>query len=378
MKENQDLLNAIEKYLRGDATAEERALVNQWYNSFDDAEIMVPPVPGFSENEIFTRIQHNLDKVVETPVRRRKIVPLWMKRAAIAASVAILVGVGFRFLPGPKFTMYAKKTVSHPASTILPGTNKAVLLLDDGSSVALDDSIQPSINGAAVQGKSLVYDQAGNEVSNTVHYNTLRTPQGGQFTVVLPDGSKVWLNAASSLKYPTSFRDNHRTVELTGEAYFEIAADKNKPFFVEVNKMKVEVLGTTFNIMAYPDENATTTTLLTGALNVTNANATKRLVPGQQASLNHEEQFTVSNADVNAAIAWKEGKFEFNGEEIAVALRQLTRWYDLQLQIEEGAAEGHISAAFPRTTNLENVLKMLELSGIHCQLNDRKLIVNKN
>ncbi|RAJ87293.1 FecR protein [Chitinophaga dinghuensis] len=378
MKENQDLLNAIEKYLRGDATAEERALVNQWYNSFDDAEIMVPPVPGFSENEIFSRIQDNLDKVVETPVRRRKVYPLWMKRAAIAASVAILLGAGFRFMPRPKFPMYAKTTVSHPASTILPGTNKAVLLLDDGSSVALDDSIQPSINGAAVQGKSLVYDQAGNDASNIVHYNTLRTPQGGQFTVVLPDGSKVWLNAASSLKYPTSFTGNHRIVELTGEAYFEIAADRNKPFFVEVNKMKVEVLGTSFNIMAYPDENTITTTLLTGSLNVANANVTKHLVPGQQASLNHEEQFTVSNADVNAAIAWKEGKFEFNGEEIAVVLRQLTRWYDLQLQIEEGAAEGHISAAFPRTTNLENVLKMLELSGIHCQLNDRKLIVNKN
>ncbi|MBV8254084.1 MAG: FecR domain-containing protein [Chitinophaga sp.] len=377
MKENQDLLNAIERYLRGEATAEERALVNQWYNSFDDAEIMVPPVPGFSENEIFSRIQMQLDKVVETPVHRRKVYPVWMKRTAVAASIAVLLGVGFSLMPKRKLTMHASVTVSPQPTTVMPGSNKAVLFLDDGTPVALDDSIHPAINGAQVQGESLVYDQAGN-TTNTVRYNTLRTPQGGQFTVVLPDGSKVWLNAASSLKYPTSFTDDHRTVELTGEAYFEIAADKNKPFFVAVNKMKVEVLGTSFNIMAYPDEHATTTTLVTGAVNVTNANATKRLLPGQQATLNHQEQFTVSDADVSAAIAWKEGKFEFNGEDIAVALRQLTRWYDLQLQIEEGAAEGHVSAAFPRTTSLENVLKMLELSGIHCQINDRQLIVSKN
>lgn len=378
MKENQDLIIAIEKYLRGEATAEESALVNQWYHSFHDEEVTITTTADYGKEEVFGKMQSQLAAIVApaTPV-----VPMrkaWIKRAAVAAGILLLVSAGIT-VSHMKWGRPASREVAQQAKVpIMPGSNKAVLVLDDGSSMTLNDSAGHRIAGASVQGQSLVYDASGQHNAGAVKYNTLQTPQGGQFAVVLPDGSKAWLNAASSLRYPTAFAGNNRTVELTGEAYFEIAPDQHKPFVVEVNNMKVQVLGTSFNIMAYHEENAVKTTLVTGSVKVSSAGGARHLLPGQQAAFDKQEQFTISNADVNAVIAWKEGKFEFNGEEIIVVLRQIARWYDLQLQLPEGTPEGHLSASFPRGTSLENVMKMLELSGIHCDIANRQLIVRKS
>ncbi|WP_212001756.1 FecR domain-containing protein [Chitinophaga sp. HK235] len=378
MKVNQDLLNAIEKYLRGEASAEERALVNQWYHSFSDEQVNIPAATGFDKEEIFDRIQGNLQELVQQPAPSRgKVRRLWLKRTAVAAGVALVLGAGLWWLRISKNAAPSQLAATQTPSPVMPGSNKAILVLDDGSTMTLNDSLQAAIGNAQVNGKSLVYTPENNQ-NSAIQYNTLKTPQGGQFAVVLPDGSKAWLNAASSLKYPTSFNGQQRTVELSGEAYFEIAPDQNKPFIVQVNNMKVQVLGTSFNIMAYPEEKSIKTTLITGAVNVTNGHASKQLSPGQQAASDSSQQLTITQADVNAVIAWKEGKFEFTGEAIDVALRQLARWYDLQLQFEDGIPEEHLSAVFPRNTSLENIIRMLELSGIHCKLNDRRLIVSRN
>ncbi|SHM00465.1 FecR family protein [Chitinophaga jiangningensis] len=379
MKENQDLFIAIEKYLRGEASAEESALVNQWYNSFNDEEVTITTPPEYSKEEIYSKMQSQLAAVVTPATPVVSMGKVWMKRAAVAASVLVLVSAGILIASRVKLKMSADVTVtSATKAPVMPGSNKAVLILDDGSSMSLGDSSTSQLTGASVQGESLVYDQSGTTTGGAVKYNTLQTPAGGQFAVVLPDGSRAWLNAASSLRYPTAFTGNNRTVILNGEAYFEIAADKNKPFVVEIAQMKVQVLGTSFNVMAYNEEDAIKTTLITGAVNVSSANATKHLLPGQQAAFNKQEQFTIGNADVSAAIAWKEGKFEFSGEDITVVLRQIARWYDLQLELKDGMPEGHLSATFPRSTSLENVIKMLELSGIHCEIANRKLIVRKS
>ncbi|MBC9911510.1 FecR family protein [Chitinophaga varians] len=375
MKENQDLLSAVEKYLRGEASPEESALVNQWYHSFDDGQVMVTPEEGFSREEIFNRMDARLAALMQPAPSRGRVIPLWLKRTAAAAGIALVLGVGGWFLSGRyHMTSASRQIAAKAAVSVMPGSNKAVLLLDDGSAVTLNDSSQQTIGDARVQGESLVYDQAANP--GDIKYNTLKTPQGGQFAVVLPDGSKVWLNAASSLKYPVSFNGRHRTVELTGEAYFDITPDKNKPFTVRVNNMEVQVLGTSFNVMAYPEEKNIKTTLITGAVNVNADNATKHLLPGQQAVLDDARQLTIANADVNTVLAWKNGKFEFAGEEVGVALRQLARWYDLELQWAGGMPEEHLTASFPRNTSLDNIIKMLELSGVHCQLDGRKLTVH--
>ncbi|MBV7532977.1 FecR domain-containing protein [Chitinophaga sp. sic0106] len=379
MKENQDLFIAIEKYLRGEASPAEAALVNQWYNSFNDEEVTITTPPEYRKEEIYWKMQAQLAAIVApaTPVVSMR--SLWIKRAAVAASILVLISAGILIAARVKIRMGTDVTVADAAKApVMPGSNKAVLILDDGSSLALNDSAGQQLSGASVRGQALVYDQSGNVIAGATKFNTLQTPAGGQFAVVLPDGSKAWLNAASSLRYPTAFTGNNRTVILDGEAYFEIAADKNKPFVVEVNQMKVQVLGTSFNIMAYNNENAVKTTLITGAVNVSSANATKHLLPGQQASFDNQEQFTIGNVDVGAVIAWKEGKFEFSGEDITVVLRQIARWYDLQLELTDGIPEGHLSATFPRSTSLENVMKMLELSGIHCEIANRKLIVRKS
>ncbi|NML36729.1 FecR family protein [Chitinophaga sp. G-6-1-13] len=375
MKENQDLLSAVEKYLRGEASPEECALVNQWYHSFDDGQVVVTPEDGFSKDEIFSRMDAKLAALMLQPAPARgKVFPLWLKRTAVAASVALVLGTALWLLSGRNhMSLTSKGMAAKNAAPVMPGSNKAILLLDDGSSVTLNDSTQQTIGDARVQGESLVYDQAGNPEG--MKYNTLKTPQGGQFAVVLPDGSKVWLNAASSLKYPVSFNSQHRVVELTGEAYFDITPDKNKPFTVRVNNMEVQVLGTSFNVMAYPEEKNIRTTLITGAVNVSADNSTKHLLPGQQAVLDDARQFTIANADVNTVMAWKNGKFEFTGEEVDVALRQLARWYDLELQFEGGVPEEHLTASFPRNTSLDNIIKMLELSGVRCKLDNRRLTV---
>ncbi|NLR64383.1 FecR family protein [Chitinophaga varians] len=375
MKENQDLLSAVEKYLRGEASPEECALVNQWYHSFDDGQVEVTPEEGFSKEEIFSRMDAKLAALMQPAPTRGKILPLWLKRTAVAAGIALVLGAGLWSLSGRKNTrLAAGGAATKTSAPVLPGSNKAILLLDDGSAITLNDSTRQTVGAARVQGEALVYDQAGNQ--EDMKYNTLKTPQGGQFAVVLPDGSKVWLNAASSLKYPVSFNSRHRTVELTGEAYFDITPDKNKPFTVRVNNMEVQVLGTSFNVTAYPEEKNIKTTLITGAVNVNAGNSTKHLLPGQQAVWDDARQFAITNADINSVLAWKNGKFEFAGEEVGVALRQLARWYDLELQFEAGVPDEHLTASFPRNTSLDNIIRMLELSGVHCKLDNRRLTVH--
>ena len=275
----------------------------------------------------------------------------------------------------------AKTPVAHDAD---PGGSKAVLTLADGQTIALDSTEHGVIGHqggeALVSGnKQLLYQQVA-DASGGSGFNVLTTPRGGEYTVVLPDGTKVWLNADSYLRYPTEFTGNSREVELRGEGYFEVAANVHAPFHVRVLRgsrepLRVDVLGTHFDIMAYDDEPVLRTTLLEGAVRVSKGAAAVVLRPGQQARLEGENRLVVSQADVEEAIAWKNGLFKFDGASIGAVMRQLSRWYDLDVQYTDGEPKDRFQGELYRDVRVSELLKILQASGVHCAVEGKKLLV---
>jgi ferric-dicitrate binding protein FerR (iron transport regulator) len=317
-----------------------------------------------------------------------------------AAAVLLLVGAGgwlFYMNRTGRQTGTASRQAKWPL--IAPGGNKAILTLADGSSVVLDSvaeglvSRQGSTKVIKPGSGRLTYD-AGTGAAGTIGYNTITTPRGGEYQVVLPDGSKVWLNAASSLHFPTAFPGRSREVEITGEAYFEIAKDADKPFSVKVNGMSVEVLGTRFDINAYGDEPEMRTTLLDGSVRVRKGQSALVLKPGEQArarnfSVGSEGRSADSaaggkrtgavevakDADLDEAVAWKNGFFSYNGADIATIMRQAGRWYGVDDVYKDKLQEKFV-AEIPRDVPLSRLLMLLEGTGqVHFSVEGKKVTV---
>lgn len=294
-----------------------------------------------------------------------------------AAAIFLLVGTG-AWLWSHKPTQPAGKEIARISGDVFPGTNKAVLTLADGTTVALDSIAHQQIrqNGVAInqQGGRLQYVTTGTE---TVGYNTLSVPRGGLYEIILPDGSHVWLNSASSLRYPTAFTGTDRVVELQGQGYFEIASNSRQPFKVKVNQLEVQVLGTNFDIMAYTDENSVNTTLVQGAVKIVKGSDSQLLQPGEQAVCDKEgARIAVKNVDVNSVIAWKNGLFLFNHAKLDVLLREISRWYDIEVVNEVKGDSRRYSGGIGRNQPLADVLELLEANGInHFKITGRKVTV---
>lgn len=324
--------------------------------------------------------------VIPMPQRRRG----WMAAAVITGAV-LLSGGAYWLLQKPAPAPLAAVTPP-PAHDVAPGGNKAVLILADGTQVPLDSTT----NGVlAQQGNTKISKPGAGQLTYTpqtggstalTQYNTLRTPRGGQFQVTLPDGTKVWLNAASTLKYPTAFTGTNRLVELNGEAYFEVAANISKPFRVNVlthtggspDSMQVAVLGTHFNIMAYEDEQQVRTTLLEGAVRVNSHGSSKQLRPGQGASLDKEQRTLTLQDNINTeeAVAWKNGFIQLEGNDITSAMRLIARWYDVEV-VYKAPVAAHFRGIIPRNVPVSQVLKMMELTGeVHFEIKGKQLIVS--
>ena len=264
---------------------------------------------------------------------------------------------------------------------VAPGGNRAVLTLANGSQIILDSAANGNL---AQQGNTkivkldsgqLAYNSL-NERSDDVLYNTISTPRGGQYQIVLADGSKVWLNAASSLKFPTAFTGKERKVELTGEGYFEVAKNARMPFRVAVTGMTVEVLGTHFNINAYIDESTIKTTLLEGSVKVAKSDRQLVIKPGQQAELTPNAEFIIHNSiDVDEVMAWKNGLFNFNKADIKEIMRQAARWYDVDVVYEGNISGEKYIGKVARNTNLSEMMKILELNGVKYRIDGRKITV---
>lgn len=308
------------------------------------------------------------------PVKRRT--SLW--RAAVAAVVIMLAGVAAYFVAGHRLTNH------HPAlahQDVLPGGNKATLLLADGRYVPLDSTDKGMLarqgNATVSQtgGGQLAYDGAGASDKDIV-YNSVFTPRGGQFRIVLPDGTKVWLNAASSLRFPTTFPANERRVEVSGEAYFEVARRESCPFKVTARGAEVTVLGTHFNVNAYMDEATVNTTLLEGSVLVTHQDHTVTLKPGQQAQVKDDIRI-LEQIDTDALMAWKSGRFSCNDIPLENIMRQISRWYDVQVVFKDNITDTY-SIEISRDVPLSKLLRFLELSGgVHFEVNKKTIIVKK-
>lgn len=263
---------------------------------------------------------------------------------------------------------------------IVPGSNKAVLTLANGSSIILEDAENGNVasqgNTSIVKTGDVLAYNAGDGRSSVL-YNSVTTPKGGQYRIILPDGSRVWLNAASSIRFPTAFAGNERIIELKGEGYFEIEKNASAPFKVKLDDgAEIEVLGTHFNVMAYRDEELNRTTLLDGRVRVSKNGSGKVLNPGEQAVIGPIGEIIVKKeADVAEAIAWKNGLFLFKSVDIKTLLRQAARWYDIEIVYEGETATDRFSGKIPRNANLPHFLKILQLSDVHYKIENRKLII---
>lgn len=323
---------------------------------------------------------HDKIKAEPKPIRRR-VIPL--RRIAVAASaIGVLLLTTFLFINkgGSKGIVKANVTEHRFKDDVSPGGDKAILTLADGSTVVLDDAQNGIL---AQQGNSkvikldgkILYDPA-NKNSKEVVYNIISTPRGGQYQLELPDGSLVWLNATSSIRFPTSFVEKERRVEITGEAYLEVAKNRDKPFIVTVNNAEVQVLGTHFNINSYNDEDDVKTTLLEGSVKFVNGGNANILKPGQQSQLTKDGAVkVVSDVDVDKVVAWKNGFFHFESAGIETIMRQLSRWYDVEIEYK-GKTDDLFIAEMRRNIKLSDALKALELTGrVRFEIEGKKIIV---
>ncbi len=338
-------------------------------------------------NEINTSIdQHDeaakeiLEKIHQkiTASRRKssKIPVVSLKWISIAASFFLIAFSAYFFLyntPSNSVSVVEKSSKQPLINDFVPGEDKAVLTLADGSVVILDDASNGNIASQGAVQIQKVHDgklqyQAGGEELETV-YNSVSTPKGGKFQLTLSDGTKVWLNSSSSLKFPVVFNGNERKVELHGEGYFEVAENKQKPFKVDVaGRGEVEVLGTHFNVNAYADEASLNTTLLEGSVKVKVGSKSKPLMlaPGQQARIfPNGELKTTSDVNLEEVVAWKNGKFHFGeSTDMETVMRQIGRWYDVEVEYSGNFSGKHLGGTISRDVNASKVFQMLELTGI--------------
>ena len=329
---------------------------------------------------IFKQDSHSAPSPVLT-----KTQPFYFSYSRLAAAALLFItisGVYFWYRPGSPPTQVAE--INHASfvakKTVVPGGNKAVLTLADGSTITLDSTTkgalttQGNVRIVKLNTATLAYKPGARE-EEKVAYNTLSTPDGGQYQLILPDGTKVWLNASSSIHFPTAFSGKERDVSVTGEVYFEVAKNTAMPFKITVRDMEVQVFGTHFNIMAYDDESAIKTTLLEGSVKITKGGFDKMLVPGQQSMINERGDIIVADADIEEVMAWKNGWFQFNAYDIKTVMRQIARWYDVEIVYEGKVPSGHFSGLVSRSNDISQVLKIMQAAGVRFKIDGRKLMV---
>ncbi|WP_343306197.1 FecR domain-containing protein [Chitinophaga niabensis] len=379
-------LNPFEKadllyrYLRDELREEERTMVEDWLAADEDNQKLIDQFRDqlALDKEMALFSSGDKSKAWELIAARTGNTNKRKKVLWSAAAVALLCLAGGWLIWQPPGAI-KQDTVVQKKNTPL-NINKTRLTLADGSVIALDETDDGALyeDGSAKLTKKngeLLYQGKEDDKGALAGYNMVHTPVGGQYRIVLPDKSKVWLNATSSLRYPTAFHDSVRVVELSGEAYFEVAKNKSMPFIVKAGETKVEVVGTHFNIMAYPDEQTTRTTLLEGAVIVSKGREKQKMKPGQEAVAG--DGIRLLEADLQAAVAWKQGFSHFENAGIGMVMRQLVRWYDIEVVYEKGMVPDiHFSGIISKNSSVEQVIAMLNASGnLHMEVQGRKVLV---
>lgn len=367
------------KKLEGEISEEEQQQLDQWAaESPANRELLaVLSDTGWMADQLA-----EMDAIALPEPVRPTLRVSWVRRWGWAAAILCLVAAGSLWLLRKSAENVPQVAQSPVAADVQPGQNGAILTLADGTRLSLDSSAGGEI---ASQGGSrltlangqLAYDAAAHD-EEVVQFNTIAIPRGRQFRLLLPDGSKVWLNSASSIRFPVAFTGSERAVDISGEAYFEVAENSLKPFVVHIpGRGTLRVLGTHFNIKAYPDEQGVTATLLEGKLAV-EANGGEKIVlnPGQQALIAGNDVNKIDKVATSAAVAWKNGLFNFDNKNLEEVMRELARWYDLEIVYEKGVPDIMFGGEMGRNEPLSNVLLGLQDANVKFRIDaNRRLVV---
>lgn len=373
---NDDKVDLLaKKLLDGTITDTERTELEEWYASFEDSEIEISSYS--TEKDLKQKIYGQISKGMAgiKPYR------LWRRIARIAAVLVILSSTAYLVL---KNDFKSHQSTAKIKPDVMPGSNKAYLTLSDGTKINLTESNAKQLSNIAgleiirKANGQLLYKlaQSNNVGSKDIH--TISTPTGGQYQIQLTDGTNVWLNASSSISFPVSFSSNERKVNLTGEGYFEVAHEKKRPFKVQSENQIIEVLGTHFNVSAYPDETMIRTTLLQGKVIVSTPTNDLTLSVGQQSLVSKQSMISSKKVDVEEAIDWKNGEFIYNNEALESIMRKLSRWYNVEIIYQGGNKNLEFWGSVSRYDNLSKVLDKLELAGgVHFKIEGNQVYVLK-
>lgn len=372
----------IEKVYQNEASEAEIQELDLLYAQFDQKPSYIAPLNKEEKDRLKGAMYSQiLKKLPAEPENRKEGVSkakhlLWVRIAAVAALLFIVSSIVYM----ARLNMPSKPHNQQMAN-IKPGGNNAVLTLSNGQNIVLtnakngDLANESKVSVRKTADGRILYSKAGGDGGASSAYNTLTTPKGGQYTVTLSDGTLVYMNSASSLKYPVCFSNKERVVELSGEAYFEVSHNKQKPFKVITNQQVVEVLGTHFNINSFGEDSSVKTVLEEGSVKVYSKTVSKLLKPGQQ-SVVKKDLIEVAEADVEEALAWKNGYFRFNNESIKTVMPKLARWYNIEVVFDEQVTDIGFYGTISRSKNIKEVLKMLEYTkDVHFKIEGRRITV---
>ena len=377
-----ELIELIKKHRLGKASQEEIAFLEKYYQYFDNQEKISE---SLTENEI-RETGNKIFVNIQSSIRQAPVIQLYRRFSfrTVAASVLLIVSLGTYYLHRNKNNQPPETNtaiVNHDIAP--PASNRATITLANGQKLYLDSAAngtlatQGNINVKKLADGRIVYNGESSTAGSELVYNTLTNPRGSKvIDITLNDGSKVWLNAGSSITYPVAFAGNERKVTISGEAYFEVAKNVRMPFRVKINEStEVEVLGTHFNVNAYTDEASINTTLLEGSVRVTANKKVQLLSPGQQAQVNASAINLINDADVAQAVAWKDGLFAFTDADLPTVMRQLARWYDVEVKYEGKIPEKEFNGKIGKTLTLNQVLRVLTKTGVNYRIEGNKITI---
>jgi transmembrane sensor len=379
--EKEEFIRIAEKVVKGTATVEELGQYNIYYNQYQIAYPGWESIDLKEREDIREAIFQHIDSQLQ-PRSRINRTRLWPTLTAVAA-VLIVVGFGLYMYMAKNNSLIGTGVINRTANDVGPGGRKAFLTLSNGNKISLSEvktgelTRQYGTQITKTADGQLIYkvtSQSGNAGGN--NFNTIETPKGGEFQVMLPDGTHVWLNAASSIRYPVKFSGKQRMVDVTGEAYFEVAHNAKIPFIVRTEKQQIEVLGTHFNVMAYADEADVKTTLIEGSVKITTKKNTLVLHPGQQARVQSDFADLNRDADIDAAVIWRKGKIQFAQADIRQIMRMLSRWYNVDVVYQGAEITNSFGGSVSRAKNISAILNLLESTGdVHFKIEGRRVTV---
>jgi len=374
----EEFTKILKRYENGEATPQEILLVEKWYELFNEKSGFTEKLSLSDQSNIENRMENVLHQRLENAreIPKKSLLTKILSTRTIAASVLLCILIGFSvYLNQPDIKQEPQETFI--PQDLNPGGNKAILTLTDGSSISLENM---NLGMVARQGNTVIHKPEEGLITyshkgdpNLNQYNTIVSPAGGEYRVQLSDGSRIWLNSESSITFPAVFTENERMVKITGEVYFDIVKDVNRPFYVEVdNVQKIKVLGTQFNVNAYKDEGIVTTTLIEGSVEIIqqqDKNTGIKLTPGEQSSITGEGEIYIRN-DVNTEeiLAWKNGTFQFENTDIHTVMRQIGRWYNVEIIFAEEKYQRKFSGKINRNMNASQVFEILKFTGLNFKI----------